>query len=573
MGFLFNSLTADERETITNYIREWSNDAGHPPENLEYVLRAWEEAKDVNLFQLLGGKLILEKDVEFSIPKDQLVKDMEALAYGSNSQEGHPCFKEISDFIFAIRNACVADLQERWGYTAKQARDMVLEWRRYHNNFDSLSLLTGCRYLVDNKFTPCKDGQGRTYVSFPVPYTDKILKFSYGEKLIKVYGKICKALNIPDFEDFRIKHSQVLNQKKLKGKLCLSIHPLDYMTMSDNDCGWESCMSWRECGDYRQGTVEMMNSKYVIMAYLKSDKDVEFTYPVEWSNKKWRQLFVVSPELLLGIRQYPYDSSDLRGFALNWIRELAIKNLGWKQFPTTTVKVNNDTSNIFDNRTVQVRLSMNHMYNDISRDHLSYLSDNVKDKDVIDIFLSGVSECMICGALNDISDSCDLACDDCGGGYHCEHCGKTLHSDDVYWVEGLCYCEDCYYDYTSTCASCDESYLDNNLSSVNLRIANAYIPYHSSVCSWCKSNTPLQRLMKKNPESAVMDYYIDIEDINTNEEISKIENVFNICDWDYFKDDALSYIERHNPEVIEKAKIALASLDRKVALSNLIPFR
>ena len=38
--------------------------------------------------------------------------------------------------------------------------------------------------------------------------------------------------------------------------------------MSDNNSGWESCMSWRNNGCYRRGTVEMMNSPYVIVAYL-----------------------------------------------------------------------------------------------------------------------------------------------------------------------------------------------------------------------------------------------------------------------------------------------------------------
>ena len=76
---------------------------------------------------------------------------------------------------------------------------------------------------------------------------------------MRVLSKIATAYNLPGFEDFRIAQSLVTNQANLKGYITLSIHPLDYMTMSDNNCGWDSCMSWQEEGCYRQGTVEMMN--------------------------------------------------------------------------------------------------------------------------------------------------------------------------------------------------------------------------------------------------------------------------------------------------------------------------
>ena len=78
--------------------------------------------------------------------------------------------------------------------------------------------------------------------------------------------------SLEEFEDFRIKHSRILSEKEFIGRLSLSIHPLDFMTMSDNDSDWSSCMSWRTCGSYRRGTVEMMNSPCVVVAYLSASK-------------------------------------------------------------------------------------------------------------------------------------------------------------------------------------------------------------------------------------------------------------------------------------------------------------
>lgn len=566
MGILFNALTEGEKEAIIHYIKNYSNDdlASPTPERLQDILTPWEEAKEINLFQLLGGNLILEREVEFKKPKEQLVKDLEEFVYKDG---GHPCYRKISDFLFSIRSGSVRNLIHTWGYTQQQAEDMVLEWRRWGGNFDALNLLMNFEHLVENKFEPWVDPRSRTYIEFPLPNSDKKLKFSYGEKMIKIYKKLCNALNIEEFEDFRIHHSQILNQKKLKGQLCLSIHPLDYMTMSDNDCGWDSCMSWREYGDYRQGTVEMMNSKYVIMAYLKSDTNVTFTTPIEWSNKKWRQLFVVSPELLLGIRQYPYDSDELRGTALNWIRELAIKNLSWHQFPETTVLADNMRSNTFGDRTVRIQLNMNHMYNDISRGHLAYVSDEVKDLDVIDIFLSGVPECMLCGSTHDISNSCDLICETCGGGLRCEHCGRTIYADNCYWVGDLRYCEDCYYDYTTTCATCLQNVENECIINVHLRINDIQLPYYGSVCNWCyDNNASLSRLVHYSSKE-IDEHYINIEEILYND-IETIEDVFEITDWEYFQKDVFDCLKADNlddhKKVMASAKNVLKTLKNEI---------
>jgi hypothetical protein len=115
----------------------------------------------------------------------------------------------------------------------------------------------------------------------------KSFKINRGCKVSKVLGKLANILNLPGWEDFRICHSQILNQKDLGGNLTISIHPLDYMTMSDNSYGWESCMSWESEGGYRQGTVEMMNSRSVVIAYLSGEDKMRIGDDF-WNSKKWR---------------------------------------------------------------------------------------------------------------------------------------------------------------------------------------------------------------------------------------------------------------------------------------------
>jgi hypothetical protein len=74
-----------------------------------------------------------------------------------------------------------------------------------------------------------------------------------------------------DFKKWQTWLSTICTVKEYKTNLVLSIHPIDFMTSSDNASGWTSCMNWRDDGGYSSGTIEMMNSNMVIIAYLENN--------------------------------------------------------------------------------------------------------------------------------------------------------------------------------------------------------------------------------------------------------------------------------------------------------------
>ena len=115
----------------------------------------------------------------------------------------------------------------------------------------------------------------------------------------------------------------------MDGELCLSIHPMDYMTMSDNDNNWQSCMNWMNNGDYRLGTVECMNSPYVLVAYLHNPNHSMSIGPYEWNSKHWRELFIIHPEMISEVKGYCFQDENLTNTILMWIKELAHNNLDW----------------------------------------------------------------------------------------------------------------------------------------------------------------------------------------------------------------------------------------------------
>ena len=130
--------------------------------------------------------------------------------------------------------------------------------------------------------------------------------------------------------------SMIIQENKIKGKLCFSVHPLDYLSVSENSHHWRSCHALD--GDYRTGNIGYMTDKATIICYLKGEEDVKlprFPEDVPWNSKKWRTLgfFSNDKKLFFAGRQYPFFSDTgldvLRGRLL---RSLGFDYTRWSNF-------------------------------------------------------------------------------------------------------------------------------------------------------------------------------------------------------------------------------------------------
>jgi hypothetical protein len=287
----------------------------------------------------------------------------------------------------------------------------------------------------------------------------KVIKIPKGCKIMKGLRKVANAFNIDGFEDFRLEHSRILNRKYLEGNLRLSIHPLDYATMSFNECRWSSCMTW-DGGEYRQGTVEMMNSPCVVMAYLTANKDM-IVGPIHWSNKKWRELFIVDEDIICNIKGYPYAHDGLEKIVIDWLKELSKVNLNWNSWTEESYKIYNNTPVTIGplSRAVTFDFSTGYMYNDIyansSTPVLGYISLDAGEYRVI--HYSGPSECMSCGETEiEIDNEQFLLCQDCEPVPCCSCCGEYYSENDLIYYNGDKYCEDCFNEHFFCCEICED---------------------------------------------------------------------------------------------------------------------
>lgn len=436
----------------------WSQDSNSHTSTyapMASILHEWDLRKSEYLAKLFGGELKMTKRLHYKKSYEELQEEISDM------------MQEYSHYGRAERN----------GYEFTRAWNKYMYNNRFNfndNQENGFRRLMSDDCLISNVY----DGY-----SFEVETRDgKPFRINRGCKVSKALGKLANIFDLPGWEDFRICHSQILNQKDLGGELTISIHPLDYMTMSDNTYGWESCMSWENEGGYRQGTVEMMNSRSVIIAYLSGNDGMRIGDDY-WNSKKWRQLFVVDHNIIAGVKDYPYHNEDLGLEVVKWLKELAAERLNWQYeniipFGFDGKKIHMDYLPD-DKNDFNLDFQNGAMYNDFGclDYHWMCFSTNIDPKEIhgsnsdswcntyLPIHYSGASQCMICGSLTpDLEDESCLACEECQDRVRCDCCGEI--ASEVWSIDGLQLCEYCWDSRVHECLGCGEEHYDENMSPI-----------------------------------------------------------------------------------------------------------
>jgi hypothetical protein len=401
---------------------------------------------------------------------------------------------------------------------------------------------------VQEEFTipmPKPDGSVREY---RVQVGTKPLRVM--RQLIKAYGEEAVG-SMDDFNAFCVWHSQFLNTSSIKGKLCFSIHPLDYLTMSDNANDWTSCMSWQEVGCYRAGTVEMMNSPYAVVVYLEaSDRKYYMTSSFAWNSKKWRSLCLIAEPGVISVKSYPYYHKEITEFSVKYLADLDTEN----DYFAPAVFVPYRLESSIAEAELRINPHCFRMYNDFgSTTHFIALKKIYGEGEHNFTFnYSGKSECMSCGELFDTDDhqmfTCEeqLSCMKCAGlngdYVFCEECGEIIHVDDAYWIDDTPYCYTCFSEVGFCDPFTDENhYLDDGTDTVftlgehRVELGLVYLPdfvhlnikekYKNDIWNQAdKEYTTIDAAMLNDRGISDMIWFLrDRAYINCAEELEKIE--------------------------------------------------
>lgn len=246
---------------------------------------------------------------------------------------------------------------------------------------------------------------------------------------------------------------------KSKGKLFLSIHPLDYITMSDNNHNWSSCHNFSE-GDYRIGNLNYMADKTTLVAYFCTDDNFDeelYILPnTKWNSKRWRVLVhleeIDGKLVIIYNRQYPFKSDVL----IQELDKLLVKT--YKTSAPSTFMEYGD-SRLGNKILYQTGYDTCH-YVDIGmgNSYVRIANEYLEDKALIHRMTIGEPVyCIECGEHITHRGHSGY-CDHCTDEWYCEDCDGFYSGGDMIYIESedryVCY--DCYENFYAECPECGD---------------------------------------------------------------------------------------------------------------------
>jgi hypothetical protein len=180
---------------------------------------------------------------------------------------------------------------------------------------------------------------------------------------------------------------------------------------------------------------------------------------------------MITPEMLLGNKQYPYFSDDLQGAAMKWLRELA--NAGdyrcvenkkrYGPYEEEALQIQNNRYNKVGTQEIYVRFWFDFMYCDIYDYRMAFISRTCSASR-IEYNLSGPAVCTNCGEViyrgDDNVEPHWTICAECCGTWRCHQCGD-MHQGEPYYAADCDYplCGYCY-DQLERCEVCGDRIMD-----------------------------------------------------------------------------------------------------------------
>ena len=216
----------------------------------------------------------------------------------------------------------------------------------------------------------------------------KVLKIPSGMKTMKAIRKIIEFFNgydmMDDFVQFRDAVSVARTFVGKEVSITFSIDPVDFLIMSENKSGWQTCYS--KGGSHHQSPIGWMNSPYAVLAYIedKSSNSKMTLNDHMLPNMNWREIFLVGEEFIVSGISYPFMSDRLTTECLDILAEALSLNV------TESIDLLDDTLiQMFDQ-------SDDFVYNDWKHNHPSDFYARTSGQVIEFVYLDRPT-CLLCG--------------------------------------------------------------------------------------------------------------------------------------------------------------------------------
>jgi hypothetical protein len=419
------------------------------------------------------------------------------------------------DFIEAMDGKLIYESPEKITFSLDQK-----ERQSRIDDFISIVESRWDNYKLANFISDMRDGFFNNMVLYDYEINGHTIK--KGMKLIKAFKFFEEDKNaLTDIQNYA---SRIIQEDKIEGTLCLSVHPLDYLSASENTYNWRSCHALD--GEYRSGNLSYMVDSSTMICYLKSDREEMLpNFPFKWNSKKWRVFLYFSNDwnMLMAGRQYPF-STDV---GMKYILDELMRKSGLSRNSCWTPWHDELLKNVaFGNG--EGRFNLNHLYipvgnelikledlvrdnpgsmqfNDLLRSSFytpmysyrqygryyeQYWSNECGQTSATDtrFYIGGAVDCLRCGC-EDIQIGESMQCIECEEEYgsldtddfgYCSCCNRHIYLDNAHWIGDEVLCDQCLETETSRCDHCGQIVFNSEIS-FNREL-------EEYICSDCQEN-------------------------------------------------------------------------------------
>lgn len=285
------------------------------------------------------------------------------------------------------------------------------------------------------------------------------IKCAPGQKASRIINRLCLKFHLDQIEEeaeagepdnrymrtvkpynaLFARLADALNPAHIEKTAVLSIHPCDFLEMSNRDNTWSSCHCL-ERGSYHGGCQSYMGDAVSMIFFTVSD---EYTQDFHTAPRITREFFCYKDNVLLQSRLYPTDLEDqktlYRGIVQQAIATCLDKPNLW------SIKRGKDTEPYCESAA-----DSNH-YPDYEYGY-AVVSLLKGETDYGKMTIGSVAHCVCCGGEQ--KDHRSIRCAECGSMFVCKGCGKTVHGYGRY-IDNHFYCKECSY----RCTACGEEFI------------------------------------------------------------------------------------------------------------------
>lgn len=135
------------------------------------------------------------------------------------------------------------------------------------------------------------------------------IKCATGQKTSRIIGKLCREFGVDGHERYNAVFAQLsdaLNPLQMLKTALLSLHPCDFLEMSNKDNTWSSCHNL-ESGGYQAGALSYMTDDVSMIFFTVDPGPTDHFYRLP---RRSRQMFFFKDGSLFQSRLYPQDMSE-----------------------------------------------------------------------------------------------------------------------------------------------------------------------------------------------------------------------------------------------------------------------